>query len=225
MTNVKLLWEQVFNECIGNEQERHGTNPVDWKAAGRATKANPNKENGDWWAEQGPEMLANFIQFWENSGFQVWHTPEGFPAIELEINLDYGDVRIKAFIDLVAVTPDGELVVIDFKTGANMPSSSMQLGLYGTAIEKQFGIKPAAGYYYDARNVVMAPAPGFDNWTYELFTELFRQFELGVANEIFLPNLGMMCKSCSVKDYCYAYGGKLKDKFDPLSRIAKPKGK
>ena len=64
MLNVKLLWEQAFNESIGAEQEKYGTNPVDWKAGGRTSKAWPNKENGDWWAEKGPEMLTNFIEFW-----------------------------------------------------------------------------------------------------------------------------------------------------------------
>jgi putative RecB family exonuclease len=223
MLNIKLLWEQAFNESIGAEQEKHGTNPVDWKAGGRASKAWPSKENGDWWAEKGPEMVANFIEFWKQSGWQVWETPEGIKAIELQLNVDYGDIRIKAFVDLVAVTPDGELVVVDFKTGANIPTSAMQLALYACSIDKQFGIRPTQGYYYDARNVMMLPAQGFNNWTYPLFTELFRQFEFAVQNQIFLPNLDKMCSYCSVKDFCYAYGGDFKDAVDPLALIAHPK--
>jgi hypothetical protein len=29
----------------------------------------------------------------------------------------------------------------------------------------------------------------------------------------------MMCKSCSVNKYCYAYGGELAGKYDPLASI------
>jgi len=180
MLNIKLLWEQAFNESIGAEQEKYGTNPVDWKASGRTSKAWPNKENGDWWAEKGPEMVANFIEFWEQSGWQVWVTPEGVKAIELQLNIDYGDVRIKAFVDLVAITPDGELVVIDFKTGANMPTNAMQLALYACSIEKQFGIRPSQGYYYDARNVMLLPAEGFNNWAVDPLALIAQQKETNV---------------------------------------------
>lgn len=220
---VQQLWLEAFNECIGEEQERHGTNPVDWKASGRASKAWPDKENGDWWAEKGPEMLETFIQMWTNSGWSVWHTPEGIPGIELGFNTMYGDVLIKAFVDLVAVTPDGELVVVDFKTGANMPSSSMQLGLYASSIEQQFGVRPSQGFYYNARDGVMVPASNMDNWTHPLFTELFKQFEVSVQNKVFLPNLGMMCKGCFVKDYCHAYGGEYAHFVDPLYAISQQK--
>lgn len=220
---IERLWAECFNEAIGDQQERHGTNPVDWKAAGRKTKEWPDKENGDWWAVKGPEMLQRFQEAWESSGFQVWETPNGIQAIELELNVDFGDVRIKAFVDLVAVTPDGELVVIDWKTGANMPSSSMQLGLYAAAIGKQFGLIPAGGYYYNARDGIFQPAEGMERWTYNLFTELFRQFEFSVQNKIFLPNISMMCKSCLVVDYCYANGGEFAHLVDPLYAIAQTK--
>ena len=222
MSKATELWAKVFNEAIANQQERTTTNPVDWKAAGRATKANPDKENGDWWAENGPVMLENFFTAWDATGWQVWTTPEGVPGIELEFNLDYGDVRIKSFVDLVAVTGDGELIIVDWKTGSNMPSNAMQLALYATAVEKQFGLKPSAGYYYNARNAVFEPAD-IGRWTIPLFTELFRQFEDSVQRRIFIPNLGMMCKSCFVKDYCYAYGGEYAEMLDPLYAIAQQK--
>jgi len=220
---IEQLWAECFNQAIGDQQERHGSNPVDWKAGGRKSKEWPDKENGDWWSAKGPEMLHNFVQTWAASGFQVWVTPEGIPAIELELNVDFGEVRVKAFVDLVAVTPDGELVVIDWKSGANMPSNSMQLGLYAAAIGKQFGITPSGGYYYNARAAIFEPAEGMDRWTHPLFTELFRQFEFSVQNRIFLPNISMMCKSCMVVDYCHANGGEFAHLVDPLYAIGNQK--
>jgi len=219
-TTIEQLWLECFNECIGSEETRHGTNAIDWKAGGRKSKEWPDKENGDWWAKKGPEMLTKFVELWKQSGWQPWITPEGKPAIELELNIPYGEVLIKAYVDLIAVTPDGELVIVDWKTGANMPSNAMQLGLYASSFEQQFGIKPVAGFYYNARAAEFQPAEGFDLWTPALFTELFRQFEFSVQNKIFLPNLGMMCKSCSVSDYCHANNGEFAPMVDPLYAIA-----
>ena len=222
MTNLQLLWQESFNEAIGREQESSGTNPVDWRSGGRATKEWPEKENGDWWNANGIKMLEDFTEVWAASGWSVWITPEGVPALELGLNVYYGDTLVKAFIDMIAVTAEGELVVVDFKTGKSMPSN-MQLGLYASSIEKQFGIRPAHGYYYDARKAQMILTYDLARWTPQLFTELFRQFELGVENNIFLPNVGMACPTCSVGAYCYANGGEMASLMDPLYAIAHKK--
>lgn len=223
MTDLQTLWSEAFNECIGQEQEKNGSNPVDWRASGRASKAWPDKENGDWWQANGPDMLATFEQVWKLSGWQVWETPVGDPALEIELNVNYGAIRVKAFVDMIAITAEGELAVVDFKTGASTPTSSMQLGLYACSFEALFGIRPSVGFYYDARKGQMIRADGLDRWTYDLFTLWFQQFNDAVDREVFLPNVGMMCKSCSVFDYCYTVGGKLAHTADPLHLIANPK--
>lgn len=222
MQNLELLWQQAFNEELGHEQASTASNPVDWRAGGRATKEWPDKENGDWWNVNGLKMFQEFVQVWHTTGWQVWITPDGIPALELEINVNYGDTLVKAFIDLVAVTAEGELIVVDFKTGKSMPSN-MQLGLYASSIEKQFGIRPTAGYYYDARKAQTVLTSKLERWTPALFTELFRQFAVAVENQIFLPNVGMSCPSCSVKDYCYANGGDMSEMLDTLYPISQQK--
>jgi hypothetical protein len=69
----------------------------------------------------------------------------------------------------------------------------------------------------------MLPTQNLDRWSGPLFEELFRQFETGVENKIFLPNVGMGCSSCSVSDYCYANDGSMAEIMDPLYAIAKRK--
>lgn len=223
MTDLQTLWNTAFNEAIGEEQEKSSSNPVDWRTGGRATKAYPDKENGDWWNVKGLEMFETFTQWWGNSGWSVWHTPEGVPGLELEMNVNYGEIPVKAFVDMFAITADGELVVVDFKTGNYMPDSNMQLGLYACSMEKTFGVRPSHGYFYDARKGMLLPTKNLDRWTFELFTDMFKQFATGVENQIFLPNLGMNCRSCSVGDYCYVNGGELAHFADPLYAIANNK--
>ena len=219
MAELHTIWAEAFNKTIGEEQEKSGLNPVDWRKSGRATKEWPDKENGDWWNSNGLSMFINFTEVWEQLGWSIWHTPEGVPGIELEVNQMYGDILVKAFIDLVVVTDTGELAVVDLKTGRSMPSN-MQLGLYASSIEKTFGIRPSQGYYYDARKAQMIPTQNLARWTPALFEFMFDKFESGVKNQIFLPNVGMGCSSCSVSDYCYANDGSMAEIMDPLYAIA-----
>lgn len=223
MDKLEVLWQKAFNDAVGAEQEKSGTNPLDWRCGGKATKEWPDKENGDWWNAKGLDMLVKFTEVWEASGLTIWKTPEGVSALELEVNVNYGQVYVKAFIDCVAVTADGQLVVVDYKTGKSMPSG-MQLGLYASSMEKTFGTRPTHGYYYDARKAVLVPVQ-IDRWTPALFTEMFRQFEFAVTNKIFLPNVGMSCSTCSVGDYCYANDGKMASLMDPLHQFAQNKDK
>jgi hypothetical protein len=221
--NLDLIWQESFNKAIGDEQTKSGTNPVNWRAGGRISKEWPSKENGDWWIVNGLEMFNKFNEVWAGLGWNVWHAPGGNIALELEVNQNYGDTFVKAFIDMVAVNSDGELIVVDYKTSKSMPSS-MQLGLYACSLEKAFGIRPAYGAYYDARKGQMVTQM-LDRWTIPLFEYLFRQFETAISNEIFLPNVSRDCGTCSVGDYCYTNGGQMADMFDPLYAIANKKGK
>jgi hypothetical protein len=201
------------------EKRNEGTNPTDWRVAGRASKDKPNKEDKAWWDENGKKMFFDFINAWQESQFEVWVSPQNVPGVEIEFNNNFGNVPIKAFADAIVVTPAGELAVVDFKTGAYMPDSSLQLGIYASLMEMQFGVRPSKGYYYSARKAQFIEAVGLDRWTIPLLTELFAQFARGLEQQIFLPNIGMSCMTCGVKEYCYAVGGQLAQIYDPLAEI------
>lgn len=216
MTDISILWQTAFNKAIGEQQEKTDSNPTDWRAGGRATKDWPNKQNGDWWAVNGEQMVADFVTWWAASGNQVWTAPSGDSGVELGMVVDFDGIPVKAFADLVMVTHDGELAVMDYKTGASTPETSMQLGLYAVCVEKMFGVRPQVGYFYSARDAVAKPAENMHVWTYDLFCELFRQFELGLKNRIFLPNAGINCRTCGVAEYCHVNGGSLAHLYDSL---------
>ena len=63
--------------------------------------------------------------------------------------------KVKGYIDRIEQTPDGEYVVVDFKTGSKpVPdekfcASDIQLNLYCLAIKEMFGRLPQrASFYY-----------------------------------------------------------------------------
>lgn len=215
----ETMWQDAFTAQIAEVETRSGTNPIDWRKGGIATKANPDKEDKVWWDENGKKMFFDFINSWQESNMEIWQSPTGVPGIEIEFNNYFGDVLIKAFADLIAVTPAGELAVVDFKTGKSVPNSSMQLGVYACCMEMTFGIRPTKGYYYSARKAEFVEVGGMERWSIPVMTEMFSQFAKGLEAEIFLPNVGMNCSTCGVKEYCYAVGGQLATIYDPLALI------
>ena len=219
MIDTQRIWDEAFLAQIAEVEAKSNTNPSDWRKGGRATKVNPDKEDKAWWDENGKKMLDDFIASYTANKWKVWVTPQGIPAIELGVNVLFGDVLIKGYIDLIFENSDGSLTVVDLKTGARTPDSSMQLGVYAAAIEKTFGIRPQYGAYYSARTSTLEPSAGIERWTFPVLTEMFRQFEAGLQAEIFLPNIGMSCGTCGVKDYCYSVGGQLAQIYDPLANI------
>lgn len=225
MIDTQKIWDEAFLAQIAEVEAKSNTNPNDWRKGGRASKANPDKEDKAWWDENGKKMLDDFITSYKANGWKVWVTPQGIPAIELGVNVTFGDVLIKGYIDLVFENPDGSLTVVDLKTGARTPDSSMQLGVYAVALHETFGIRPQYGAYYSARTSTLEPSAGIERWTYPVLTEMFRQFEAGVQAEIFLPNIGMSCGTCGVKDYCYSTGGQLAQIYDPLANIKEKENK
>ena len=164
-------------------------------------------------------MFFNFITAWRESGFKIWNTPENVLGVELGFYNFFGEVPIKAYADLVVVTPEGELAVVDLKTGSHMPDSSLQLGIYASLMEMQFGVRPTRAFFYDARKAIFEESFGLNRWSIPVLTELFTKFDAGVKAEIFLPNIGMACYTCGVKEYCYAQGGQLSTIYDPLASL------
>ena len=217
--NLKEIWDRAFLEEIGAIEHRTKTNPVDWRRGGRATKEYPDKEDKAWWDANGFKMFEDFVLAFKNNGWKVWTAPDGKPGIELPFEVMFGDVPIKGFADLIFENVDGSLTVVDLKTGKSTPDSAMQLGVYASCIEMIYGIRPQYGAYYSARSATLEPSEGMERWSIPVLTELFSQFERGLQAEIFLPNIGMSCSTCGVRDYCFAVGGELSYSVDPLAII------
>ena len=219
--SVDTIWEEAFTAEIASIEQRTGTNPTEWRTGGRVSKANPNKEDKAWWDENGKAMFQSFVTCWQETGLSIWTTPNGTPGVELGFDVNFGKIRVKGFADLLAVNKAGELGVVDHKTGNYIPDGPMQLGLYACLNELTYGVRPTWGAYYSARKGQFIYIDNIDRWTIPLFTELFAQFQRGLDAEIFLPNVGMACGTCGVKEYCYAVGGQLSSIYDPLALLTR----
>lgn len=209
----KERWEKNYKES---------DNGMPWRSGGKATKAYPNKEDAQWWLTNGPKMVDYWIHFREESGYNIWTTPAGIPAIETEMNQEVNGVMIKAFLDRIMVAPTGDLVIVDIKTSSKEPASLTQLGIYAILAEKTFGIRPQLGAYFMARTGELTQPVDLSRYTESRLGSWAKGFQLAVENDIFIPAPGFMCGTCSVNQACYAVNGKESHLY-PEIKIGEPK--
>lgn len=185
---------------------QHNTNPLPWRAGGKASKDWPNKEDQGWWDANGPKMVAAWIKWRElNPDWQVWEPTEGYPAIEVDVSFEYNGVLVKGFADRIFVDGHGQLIVVDIKTGSREPDSPTQLALYAMGIEHRFGVRPAWGGYWMARKGFIPTLYSLDPFTNDMVGGWLADFRRAVDAGVFVPHLTNLCKSCGVNAYCAAF--------------------
>lgn len=177
--------------------------------------------NFDWWFWSGPfngerdterrykiglEQVEKFYAWRADTGQEIWVTPDGKPAIELEFAIELDGIIVRGFIDAVVVV-DGELRVRDYKTG-NSPGDDFQLGVYALAIETLYpGCKVPTGDYFMAGKRGMPPkttaAYDLSRWTRDEISARFHEVEARIQAGDFEPDPEpSKCSFCDVNYSC-----------------------
>jgi CRISPR/Cas system-associated exonuclease Cas4 (RecB family) len=193
----------VFDEYVAKELAEIPEGAV-LRAGGRVSKAYPNKEDGTWWKEHGPKQIEAWAEWRKNNPNLDILDVNGEPAIEIAVSAELDGVRLQGVIDRVFVDKaTGETMIVDLKTGSYPPASQLQLGFYRVALEQTAGINPQYGAYWMARQGVLSQVEELWHPT-EMVTAWLRQTKQLIDDNVFLPHITNMCKSCGVRDYCYA---------------------
>lgn len=219
---LEEAFRSAFADAIGAEYESSGFDPDTWDSAGRG-----NTQDREWWLENGPRLARNFIDWYESKpDVNVWTTPDGKPAIELDLTARFGSVDVRAVVDLVLAMGDENpaLVVVDLKSGSTYPHSDRQLATGVNAIERVYGIRPRYATFFMLRgtgtkkNVFFQEPPletrGVSfNVTY--LANEFGMFDKAVQEGIFPANPGDSCRRCPVAYACAEVGGEMSSTYDP----------
>lgn len=210
----------LFLEAFDLEVQRlhdKGYDLAKVKAGGRKSTKWPMKEDIHFWRSEGPGMVANWIQ-WRtdrfNEGWQFLPLPDGSPAIEVPVQVEFPEILVKGFIDRVMVSDTGEVHVVDLKSGSRSPESSLQLGIYALGLRRNFGITAPLGGYWMARTGVLNQPTSLLHYTHELVGDWFTQAKRGIEAEIFIPHVSSFCNSCGSAPFCPAVGGSEKNLLD-----------
>jgi DNA helicase-2/ATP-dependent DNA helicase PcrA len=117
--------------------------------------------------------------------------------------------KVKGYIDRIEQIPEGEFVVVDFKTGSkpssltkNSVTSDIQLNLYSLAIKEMFGKLPQrASFYYIRDNKMVDYYPTEE--TVGAFAETAKSIISAVCAERFDPTPSYQtCRFCDYADLC-----------------------
>lgn len=162
-------------------------------------------EDKDWWDRNGPAMVASWIDFMSVSGWKIYEF-DGIPAIEVPIEVTVGNTFIKMVIDRVMVTPQGELVIVDLKTGRRQPTTTLQLAIYRYGIQERFGITIDTGYYWMARSSAMSDPVNLAHMNKDKIEYLLNAFDTARKSLTFIPNPSS-CSMCGYTAKCIWYEG------------------
>ena len=196
MSTPNSLWSTAWDLCKGDVDLTNA------RVGGRATKANPNKEDQAFWQSAGPRWVEGYIAWRKtNPDWKIWTAPDGNPGIELALTPVVADVPVKMIIDRVFEV-NGELVIVDLKTSQNTPTSSLQLGFYKLGLEQTFGIEVKWGTYYMSRGSNISEMVDLSEYTYDKMEYLITQFDNARKNAIFLPNTNSCQYMCGLTEYC-----------------------
>ena len=192
----QVLWDKAWAESKGDIDLTNA------RVGGRATKANPNKEDVNFWQSTGPLWVENYIAWRKaNPNWKIWKTPDGTPAVELGLTPIVAGVPIKMFIDRVFEV-NGQLVIVDLKTSQQVPTSTLQLGFYKLGLEQTFGVEVNWGNYYMSRGSNTVDMVDLSEYTYDKMEYLVEGFDKARKAGVFLPNTNNCQYRCGLTAHC-----------------------
>ena len=196
MTDAGTYFKEAWDIELGDKDLTNA------RVSGTATKANPNKEDVNFWLETGPKWVQGYID-WRNANpdWNIWTAPDGNRAIELGLIPEFAGVPVKMVIDRVFEV-NGELVIVDLKTSKTTPTNPLQLGFYKVGLQKQFGIDIKWGSYWMARKFGISTMVDLSIYTEEKLEYFVENFDKARKSGIFLPNTNNCQYKCGLTAHC-----------------------
>ena len=196
MTIADSLWTSAWDDSKGD------IDLTTARVGGRATKANPNKEDATFWQTAGPKWVGEYIAWRQaNPNWKIWTTPNGEPAIELALTPVVNDVPVKMIIDRI-LEVNGELVIVDLKTSQQTPTSTLQLGFYKLGVEQAFDREVKWGSYYMSRTGTISEVVDISEYTHDKMEYLISKFDKARKSGIFIPNTNNCQYMCGLTAHC-----------------------
>lgn len=207
-------WERAFDEEVNDISERFPDHSL-WRNAG--SKEAP--ETYDRWKNTvGPEQVKAYIAWRQRTGWALWTTPGGQPAIELDVGGQFpgSALVVKGYLDRVFVDPyTGRLTVVDIKTGSRQPEGPLQFGVYAAGLALNYQASPAFGYAFMTRKAILGKPFPLSKYTPEYVGKLFGHLSRAVTAEIWPAHVGQACRMCDVSAACFAADGEFSSLYDP----------
>ena len=136
-------------------------------------------------------------------------------GLELRLEAQVGDLTLRGIIDRLELDANGELVVVDYKTGRAPGLKYEQSRLsgvhfYSFLCEAVFGQRPAAiklMYLRTGETITATPSAQSVKFITTRTTAVWKAVERACQTGNFQPKPGALCNSCAYQPWCPAFGG------------------
>jgi putative RecB family exonuclease len=150
-------------------------------------------------------------------GYLRLEDPDAVDAVGVELTLeaDVAGLRLRGIIDRLDVNADGELEVVDYKTG-RVPSVNQEqqrlsgVQFYALLCEQVLGRRPARVrlmYLREPLVIEAEPSEQAVRGTRQRTSAVWTAIERACENEDFRPRPSALCNWCSFRSLCPIYGG------------------
>jgi putative RecB family exonuclease len=169
--------------------------------------------------ELAPDEAADFLDDAEllvANYFRLEDPDEVTPVgIELTLEARLGDVRLRGILDRLDRTPEGDLVVVDYKTGrapsANYLSSKLVgVQTYALLCQEVLGQPPIQVKLLHLKEptvIISEPTDQVLRGQRTKTLAIWSAIERACHDEDFRPKTGPLCRFCRFQDFCPAFGG------------------
>lgn len=210
--DVTTAWPIFFGGQL-EDLRKKDPNEFHWRSSKREPIA--------WWNQMGPQMVQAYIDWRKRSPYTIWTTPDGEPAIELDVSgyLPGCEVEIKAYLDRVFHDPVfDQLIIVDIKTSKSPPKGADQFAVYAALMAAKWSeaVAPLGAAYMTREGTLATPWPLLA-YTPEAVGELYQEAWEQIKRGYFAANPGDACRICDVSSSCAAINGPLARIYDPAS--------
>lgn len=153
--------------------------------------------------------IPNYLKRMEEAEWEIAELPSGELALELEFEMQFGEVTVRGALDRIQWWPKlNANAMEDLKTGSpDSDDDHRQLGLYRIAAAEVYDIDLVWGrYWYTKLDRPSDSWVDLSRYTREYFEEEFAKVDAIIANNLFLANPGKSCGICSVRPWCRELG-------------------
>lgn len=158
------------------------------------------------------KTIPAYLQWLEKHEAQGWQYLYGEQSLERSLAWENGQVVLKGRIDRIDRNPDGELAVLDYKTGSKSTLSTrlkggedVQLPIYGLLAESmpEQSVSSASYLSIGGKEVETVAASDFSQWRQEVETHI-RSSMQALQQGAQLPANGVqsVCQHCDVRGLC-----------------------
>jgi putative RecB family exonuclease len=156
--------------------------------------------------------------------------PNDVTPIGIEVTLEarLGDLRLRGIIDRLDLTPDGELVVVDYKTG-RAPGVAFEHGklvgvhIYALLCAEVLGRRPVEVrllHLKEPTAIIARPTEQAISGQRQKALAVWSAVERACVSEDFRPQTSPLCKFCRFQEFCPAFGGNPADAAPAMAALA-----